>query len=117
MVTESQIKDFLYEQLFKPLLGDFEGGWINWITFSLVFEAILLLLILMIIRVISGRRKIKVKLITPKLPKIAERVPEDKLAMLKALIISTNGAQQILETLQNRKEIGSAAFEQISLIY
>ena len=90
---------------------------IDWVTLLLVLDTLILLLLFVLIRVISGRSTVKVKLTVPKLPDEASLIPEEKFNGLKALFNSTRGALQILETLYAKKEIGAQMFEHLNLRY
>jgi len=90
---------------------------IDWITLLLVLDTLILLIIFVLIRVISGRKTVKIKLTVPKLPEEASLIPKEKFNGLTALFNSTNGALQILETLHSRKEIGSQIFDHLNLRY
>jgi len=112
----NEIQEIL-EGIFPQFLADLGIDWINWITFTLILEALLLLFVILVIRLISKRRAITIKLSTPKLPETAEKISGETLAGLKALFISTQGALKILNTLQDKKEIDSHTFKQLSLRY
>ena len=102
------------EDYLQPLVDIFG---IDWITLLLILDTLLLLIFFVLIRVISGRRTVKVKLTVPKLPKEASFIPPDKFNGLKALFNSTRGALQILETLYAKKELGAQMFEHLNLRY
>lgn len=105
-----------FQDFFKELLN------FKWIDDGftlplLALVALILIILFVLIRIVSRRRTIKVKLITPKLPEKASLIPKETLNGLIALYNSTTGALQVLVSLQDRKTIGSQMFEQLTVGY
>ena len=116
MQAQDSIVGFLQEIL-QPLVDIIDIKQIDWIALAFMFEAIAFLLIIIIIRVISGRGSIKVKLTAPSLEERGSEISGEKLAGLKALIISTSAAMQTLDYLKSKKEIGIETYTQLSTRY
>ncbi|MFQ6126808.1 MAG: hypothetical protein ACE5R6_19690, partial [Candidatus Heimdallarchaeota archaeon] len=109
-----------FENLFKPITEFFKSQgimWIDWILLTWVFGTVGLFLIFKLIQFILERGMIKFKLTAPILEKRGIHISGEKLAGLKALLISTEAALHTLETLQKRNEIGAETFTQLSKGY
>ncbi len=116
MQAQDSIVGFLQEIL-QPLVDIIGIKMIDWIALAFMFEAIAFLLIIILIRVISGRGSMKVKLKVPSLEERGSEISGEKLAGLKALIISTSAAMQTLDSLKSKKEIGIETYTQLSTRY
>ena len=109
-----------FENLFKPITDFFKSygiNWIDWILITWIVLTIGVFIIFKIIQFILERGMIKFKLTAPILEKRGIHISGEKLAGLKALLISTEAALQTLETLQTRKEIGNVMYDQLSRGY
>ncbi len=109
----------IIEGIVQPLV-DLLNSWgipIGWNALTWIIEAIVLIIIFMIIRYLSKRRSIKIKLTAQMLDERGVRISGETLAGLKALLISTRAAMQTLEALQAKNEIGGETFDQLSRGY